>query len=162
MTDTIPTDLRVPGLEFAFRMTIHMKERQRFGTGPTGLERGFTGIARGLIEGPRLNGEVVSGTGGDYPIFRNDNTVNLNAHYVLKAADGTHIYMNNMGYRHASPEVNERMRRNEVPDPSEYYFRLHPVFDCPEGPHDWMTRTVFIGTSDRREDYSIFDYFAVT
>ena len=151
-----------PELEFAFRITMFMGERERFGVGPTGLMRGFTGAAHGTIEGPRLNGKVVSGSGGDYPIFRPDETVQLNAHYLLESTDGTRIYMHNMGYRHATPEVNERLRANEVLDPSSYYFRLHPVFDCPKGPHDWLTRTVIVGTADRREDHSIFDYYAVT
>ncbi|MZR11672.1 DUF3237 family protein [Maritimibacter sp. DP07] len=162
MTTSMPHDLRAPGLEFIFRMTIFMKERQRFGPGPAGVGRGFTGIDHGEITGPRLTGRVLGGTGGDYPLFRRDETVNLNAHYVLQAEDGTYIYINNMGYRHATADVNERLRANEVLDPSEYYFRLHPIFDAPEGPHDWLTRTVVIGTADRREDHTIFDYFAVT
>ena len=151
----------VPGLAFAFRVTMYMGERMRFGKGATGLGRGYASAAHGVIEGPRLNGKVLENSGGDYAIFRPDHTVQFNAHYVLQADDGTYIYMNNSGFRHGTPEVNARLEANEVLDPSEYYFRMRPVFDCPKGPHDWLTRTVIIGTADRREDHSIFDYYAV-
>lgn len=56
-----------PELNFAFRITIYMGERHRFGAGPSGTTRGFTSVAHGLIEGPRLSGKVLAASGGDYP-----------------------------------------------------------------------------------------------
>jgi len=37
------------------------------------------------------------------------------------------------------------------------------VFDTPIGPHDWLTRTVIVGTGKRHAnpDYTIFTYYAV-
>jgi len=151
----------VPRLELAFRIRVDMGDRQRFGMTPRGAVRGFTGAGGGIIEGPKLQGRVVPGSGGDYPLFRPDGTVEFNAHYLLQASDGTMIYLHNIGYRHASPEVNERMRLNEAVDSSQYYFRITPKFDAPVGPHDWLTRTIFVGSADRREDHSVFDYYEV-
>ena len=34
----------VPGLEFVFRVTMYMGERMRFGTGATGLGRGYASV----------------------------------------------------------------------------------------------------------------------
>ncbi|MGH6989030.1 MAG: DUF3237 family protein, partial [Stellaceae bacterium] len=34
---------------------------------------------------------------------------------------------------------------------SEYYFRCAPVFETPPGPHDWLTRHVFVGYGARFE-----------
>ena len=38
-----------------------------------------------------------------------------------------------------------------------------PRFDAPTGPHDWLTRTVIVGTGQRflNPDYTLFRYFAV-
>ena len=140
---------------------MRLGERQRFGRVPSGNIRGFTGAAGGTIEGPRLQGRVVPNSGGDYPLFRPDGAVELNAHYLLEASDGTRIYLQNTGFRYASEEVNRRMAANEVVDSSDYYFRLTPKFDVPVGPHDWLTRTIFVGSADRREDHSIFEYYEV-
>nr|WP_299907200.1 DUF3237 family protein [Sphingomonas bacterium] len=54
------------------------------------------------------------------------------------------------------------MDRGEPVDPAENYFRLSPVFETAPGPHDWLTRTVFIGLGEKQADHSIFDFFAVT
>jgi len=38
-----------------------------------------------------------------------------------------------------------------------------PYFDTPVGPHDWLTRTVIVGSGKRHAnpDYTIFTYYAV-
>jgi hypothetical protein len=73
------------------------------------------------------------------------------------------IYINNTGYLY--PVDGKPIDRN---DPSwggdrEFYFRCTPVFDTPIGPHDWLTRTVIVGTGQRHAnpDYTIFTYYAV-
>ena len=82
---------------------------------------------------------------------------------MLQASDGAIIYINNTGYLY--PTDNKPLDRS---DPSwggdrEFYFRLTPVFDTPVGPHDWLTRTVIVGTGKRHAnpDYTIFTYYAV-
>jgi len=32
----------------------------------------------------------------------------------------------------------------------------------PAGPHEWLARTIFIGTGERRGDHSVFDYYLVS
>ncbi|MDB5704259.1 MAG: hypothetical protein JWN66_1375, partial [Sphingomonas bacterium] len=58
--------------------------------------------------------------------------------------------------------IQARIDRGEPVDPAENYFRLSPVFETAPGPHDWLTRTVFIGLGEKQADHSIFDFFAVT
>jgi hypothetical protein len=53
------------------------------------------------------------------------------------------------------------MEAFEPVDHREYYMRVAPTFEAPVGPHDWLTRTVFVGSADRYLDHSIFRYFAV-
>lgn len=143
-------------LEYVFQIRIDFSERVSFAT-PNG-RRAYVPAVSGVIEGPRLQGKVVPHSGADYA-----GNGRLNAHYMLQASDGAYIYINNTGYLY--PIDGKPLDRN---DPSwggdrEFYFRITPVFDTPVGPHDWLTRTVIVGTGKRHAnpDYTIFTYYAV-
>lgn len=148
-------------LEFIFQIRMELGIRQKIGMTPAGFNRGFVAAAGGVVSGPRLNGQVVPNSGGDWAMYRSDNSVQFSARYMLEADDGTQIYMQNAGYRHASPEVAARMEALEQVDPSEYYFRITPSFETPVGKHDWLTRTLIIGTAHRHAEHSVFSYYAV-
>jgi hypothetical protein len=150
-----------PELEFVFEIRVKLGERIHTGHVPEGGNRGFVPVTGGEIEGPKLNGKVVPYSGGDWPYIRPDGVATFNARYMLEASDGTLIYIKNRGFRHGPKEVIDRIMAKESVDPSEYYMRLAPVFEAPLGPHDWLTRTVFIGTGDRKADHSVFRYWAV-
>ena len=77
-------------------------------------------------------------SGGDFPLVRPDGVIDFDARYLLEAEDGAIIYMQNRGYRWASESVMERLRRNEPVESHEYYMRVAPKFDAPEGPHEWF------------------------
>jgi len=150
-----------PTLEFAFRIKLKLGIRQKIGPMPGGWMRGFVSAAGGTIEGPRLNGRVVPDSGGDWATYRTDNAVTFDARYMLEADDGTQIYMMNRGYRHAPPETAAKMEALTPVDPSQYYMRLSPSFEAPPGKHDWMMRTIIVGSAERQADHSVFDYYAV-
>jgi hypothetical protein len=143
-------------LEYVFQIRIDFKERVSFAT-PNG-RRAYVPAISGVIEGPRLQGRVVPHSGADYA-----GNGRLDAHYMLQASDGTMIYINNTGYLY--PMDGKPIDRN---DPSwggdrPFYFRCTPYFDTPVGPHDWLTRTVIVGSGKRHAnpDYTIFTYYAV-
>lgn len=150
-----------PRLEFVFRIKMLLGLRQKFGPLPQGSTRGFVTAAGGTVEGPKLNGRVVPNSGGDWALYRDDHTVGFDARYMLEADDGTPIYMINRGFRHAPPETAKRMEALEPVEPSEYYMRIAPSFETPVGKHDWLTRTIIVGSAERRTDHSVFDYYAV-
>ena len=150
-----------PTLEFVFRIRMELGIRQKLGPLPQGSVRGFVSAAGGLIEGPRLKGRVIPNSGGDWALYRDDHTVGFDARYMLEADDGTMIYMLNRGFRHALPETAARMEALDPVDPSLYYMRVAPSFETPVGKHDWLTRTVIVGSAARQADHSIFDYYAV-
>jgi hypothetical protein len=143
-------------LEYVFQIRIDFSERVSFAT-PHGT-RAYVPAVSGVIEGPRLQGKVVPHSGADFAA-----NGHLNAHYMLQASDGAYIYINNTGYLY--PVDGKPLDRN---DPSwggdrEFYFRITPVFDTPVGPHDWLTRTIIVGTGKRHAnpDYTLFTYYAV-
>jgi hypothetical protein len=120
------------------------------------------GLAGGLVEGPRLTGTVVPNSGGDWPRMWASGLIEFEAHYMLEAADGTPIYVHNRGLAYSPPEVLAQIEAGETVGPEETYCRITPRFEAPAGPHDWLCRTVFVGTAERRGNSTFFDYYTVS
>ncbi len=135
-------------LEHLFDARIDFGPRRQGKTLPWGGTQGYTpvGPRGGIVRGPRLNGKVVESSGADYAFVRGDGVLDLNAHYLLEADDGTLIYIENRGYGYQRKII------------------CTPRFKVEKGPHDWLTHTVIVGTVEpRREpvDHSIFSYYGV-
>jgi hypothetical protein len=152
-----------PHLEHAFDIRIDFKDRWMWGPiHPGGPSHGYTSVLKGVVEGPKLNGKVVDVSGADWPVVRTDGVVELNAHYMLEADDGAKIYIKNVGYVYGPAPA-----RDGVPA-RPGYFRCTPYFRAPDGPHEWLNRTVIIGGGERHTaeegdvDHTIFRYWAVS
>jgi hypothetical protein len=145
-------------LEHVFDVRIDIHERHVFGPVSGGAKQGNVSVQSGVVEGPRLNGKVLDYSGADWALVRPDGVVELNAHYMLQADDGTLIYIRNLGYVYGAAPVGPGMQA-----PRSSYFRCTPYFRAPEGPHDWLNRTVIIGGGERKAnpDHSVFRYYAV-
>ncbi|WP_137679946.1 DUF3237 domain-containing protein [Aurantiacibacter suaedae] len=128
-------------------------DRAIFGPLPSGSSQGYTPAIGGTISGPRLSGTVVPHSGADYATVRIDGVIELKAHYLLEADDGTRIYIENKGF----------LVRPAPGAPQPSYFRLTPYFRVPQGPHDWLERTVIVGGGERRTDpdRTLFRYYAL-
>ncbi|MEG3179060.1 DUF3237 family protein [Sphingomonas sp. LT1P40] len=154
--------MNIPTLDFAFRVHLDFPPGPRIRFPVRGGEaRGFVQVSGGIVTGPRLTGEVIAGSGGDWPLIRSDGVIAFDARYLIRASDGTLIQVSNRGFAHAPPEVQARIERGEQVDPADNYFRLAPSFETAPGPHDWLTRTVFVGYGEKHADHSVFDFFAV-
>jgi hypothetical protein len=152
-----------PQLEFVFTIRINLITPGRWLRPTTmGAERAAIYLESGDFEGPNIKGIVVPGSGGDWPLVRPDGVIDFDARYLLQVDDGTLIYLQNRGFRWArTPEVAERMARNEPADPSEYYMRVSPKFDVPAGPHDWLAKHMFIGVAEKIPRANAIHYFKV-
>ncbi len=149
-------------LEHVFDITVFFgADREIFGPMPGGGSQGYTPAIGGLISGPRLSGKVVPHSGADYAVVRDDGVIELKAHYLLEADDGTKIYIQNLGYLIPSTDDNSELNDQGLKQPS--YFRMTPYFRVPKGKHDWLTRTCIVGGAERRTDpdHSFFRYYAV-
>ena len=161
-------------IRWAFSVSIFFKERIRI---TSNSRRVFVPAMGGDVWGPRLNGRVVPYGGADYAGGQG-----LDAHYALQAANGHLIYINNRGFMTPQrkpgdpppPPPAARPPRKpgepivqtfEAPPDSEIplKMRLTPFFDAPEGPHAWMSRTLFVGHGQRFQgpDHTIFTYYEV-
>jgi hypothetical protein len=148
-----------PALEFVFEAVILLAPPVELGV-VDGARRRLVPITGGTVKGPRLNGKVLSG-GGDWQAIGKDRTV-IHAKYTLEASDGTRIAIDNPGVRVAAPDIIARLTAGEDLDPALYYFRTTPVFEVQAGPHDWMTRSVFVGQGIRHPSNVVLRVFRVT
>ena len=155
--------------EHVFDIRLNFDRRWIVGPIPGGDRFGYTSLGVGsIVSGTRLNGRVVDCSGADWPMMRQDGVVELNAHYMIEADDGTLIYIRNMGYVHG-PLRGARQGEDEEPAIAPY-FRCTPYFRAPEGPHEWLNRTVVVGVAKRKPrlvpanppDHSLFRYYAIT
>jgi len=148
-------------LEHVFDIEVHFgADRTTFGPLPGGGRQGYTPAVGGTISGPLLTGTVVPHSGADYALVRDDGVIELNAHYLLRAEDGTLIYIMNKGY--LIPGGADAAASDQgLSQPA--YFRLTPYFRVPAGPHDWLGRTCIVGGGERRRDpdRSLFRYYAL-
>ncbi|MGZ3248262.1 MAG: DUF3237 family protein [Croceibacterium sp.] len=153
-----------PGLELAFQVRLDFGEgpRLRFAPGGKAFTRGFVAVVGGEISGARLSGKVVPFSGGDWPRIWDSGLIEFEAHYMFEADDGTPIYIHNHGIAWSSPEAMARVEAGESADPNDTYCRITPRFEAPQGPHDWLNRTIFVSVAERRGPSTLFDYYAVT
>lgn len=156
-----------PRLEFAFEISVRFQKHESLPDMPSGAGRGFVYIESGTVSGPKLNGIVLPGSGGDWALFRPDDVLASDARYMFEADDGTRILMHNRGYLWGrQPDTIKRMQDwmfrdgPEVPF-EEFYLRSSPAFECPKGPHEWLMRHIFVGIGSRRRDGNTIRYFAL-
>ena len=150
-----------PQMEFAFTVSINLTPPVWLKPSSMGAVRAGVWAADGTFEGPRIRGRVLPMSSGDFPLVRPNGVIDFDARYFLEADDGTPIYLQSRGYRWAEGEAAEKMARNEDVPHDQYYMRVSPKFDVPEGPHDWLARHVFIGVAEKVPRANRIHYFMV-
>ena len=156
-----------PALEFAFEITIEFARHDSIPAMPSGAGRGFVYIEGGTVSGPKLNGKVLRGSGGDWALFRPDGVLASDARYMVEAENGAKILMHNRGFlwgrqRDTIARMQDWMLRDgpEVPF-EEFYLRSSPSFECSAGPHEWLMRHVFVGVGSRHRTGNTIRYFVL-
>ncbi|NBC36043.1 DUF3237 family protein [Novosphingobium sp. FSY-8] len=148
-----------PTLEYAFSVQATLAPPVEAGNLDGGRRR-FIQVTGGAAYGPMLSGTVLGG-GGDWQTIRPGGLTDVEAHYFIKAADGTVIEVTNVGVRVASAEVTDKIARGEAVDPSAYYFRTTTRFGVVDGPLGWMRRAVFVARGIRKPDSVVIDFYVV-
>lgn len=163
MIEPTPHEELKPELQFVLEVRLKLRKRLSIDGLPGGGDRLAVAIDEGVFEGPSLRGRVIPG-GGEWPHVREDGVFCFDARYHLEEEDGTVIYLQNSGFRHATPDVMERLwalRPGDRVLPSEYYFRCTPIFETSPGRHDWLSRHVFVGVGERLEHGNRICYYKV-
>ena len=105
-------------------------------------------ILGGTFEGPNIRGKVLPG-GADWQIVRTDGLAELDTRYALQTEQGSLIYIQNAGMRHAPPDVTKKLLAGEAVDPAQVYFKTVPTFETSATELQWLTRAIFVGTGER-------------
>jgi hypothetical protein len=145
--------------EFLCSLTGLVAPSREIGTTARGTRRFYPAIS-GSFEGPRLRGEVLP-DGGDWLLTRTDGVLEQDVRINLKTDDGAFIYVRYAGMRHGPPEVMARLAQGETVDPSEYYFRVAPIFETGAERYAWLNKILAVGVGERLPPnivrYSIFE-----
>jgi hypothetical protein len=148
-----------PSLEYAFTARITLAAPVEQGEVAGGRKR-FIAITGGTVDGPKFKGTVLPG-GGDWQTILPGGLTRVEAHYFLKAEDGTVVEVTNPGVRVASAAVTEQLAKGEKVDPGAYYFRTTPHFDARAGAAEWLTRSAFVARGIRQPDHVLIDFYVV-
>ena len=133
--------------ERLFEIQAELGEFQEVGATPRG-SRLIASVAGGMFSGPKLRGEVLTG-GGDWLLIRADGIRELDVRITLRTDDGHLIYMSYRGMNSITPDIVQRLMDGETVDPSEYYFRITPVFETGAEQYGWLNSIVAVGVGER-------------
>src|SRR5215207_5477429 len=137
-----------PPLVFAFELRVKVADPVVVGQVPHGLRR-IVAITGGTIRGPMLKGVVVPNSGADWQVIQPDGFSELDTRYTLRTEQGQLVYVQNVGIRHAPPEVMKQLNAGQIVDPKLVYFRTVPKFETAAPELQWLTRSVFVGVGER-------------
>ena len=137
-----------PKLSLAMTLTVQVGPPTELGEVPRGRRR-IIPILGGTFEGPKIRGKVLPG-GADWQIVRADGLAELDTRYMLQTDGGSLVYIQNAGIRHAPPDVTKKLLAGQPADPSQVYFKTVPTFETSAPELQWLTRSIFIGTGERR------------
>lgn len=115
-------------------------------------------ITGGKFEGPLLNGEILN-NGADWQVVTKDGLAIIDTRYLLKADDGSLIYLQTRGYRHGPPEVMAEVAKGSDVDPNKYYFRLYMNFETASASYGWLNRAMAVGYAMRLGKAVVYDAY---
>src|SRR5688572_23528999 len=147
-----------PPLVFAFELRVKVADPVVIGEVPAGLRR-IVKITGGTMSGPRINGIVVPDSGADWQVIQPDGFSELDTRYTLQTDKGELVYVQNVGIRHAPPEVMQKLNAGQVVDPKLVYFRTVPKFETTAPDLQWLTRSVFVGVGERSPNEVIVRFY---
>ena len=125
--------IEAPSTELVLELNVGISPAVVVGPSDHGT-RQFIPITGGRFTGANgLKGEVMAG-GADWQLRRPDGVTEVLAIYSLKTDDGAVIEVDNRGI--IVPATADRAA----------YVRTTPRFHAPQGPHDWLNKTTFVGT----------------
>lgn len=117
------------------------------GATPEGF-RAIYCVTGGSFQGERLNGKFLSQAGADWARVRPDGSISIDVRTCAQTDDGALIYITYLG-RLAIPAVLREqvlnLEASERPDPSQYYFRVTPLFETASEKYAWLNNICAVG-----------------
>ncbi|MBL6931685.1 MAG: DUF3237 domain-containing protein [Rhodospirillales bacterium] len=151
--------LKPPDLEYVCTLTVQLGPPREMGIGRSGSRR-IIPIIGGTVQGDALSGTILN-LGADWQtVFHND-CAQLDTRYAFETTDGALIEVINSGFRHGPPDVMARLSKGEDVDPAEYYMRTHARLETGDQRYNWVNKTLFAGTGERRKASVVIALYAI-
>ncbi|MFV0525491.1 MAG: DUF3237 domain-containing protein [Acidimicrobiales bacterium] len=145
-----PESLPTPTLTLLARLSVVIDPPVELGETSRGRRR-LIPLAGGRAEGPVLFGSIMAG-GADVQVIRPDGVSEIEARYGIALDDGGHVFIENVGIRHAPDEVSARLLAGERVDPAEVYFRTVARLETDRDDLRRLERSLVIGVGGRFPD----------
>jgi hypothetical protein len=134
--------------------------------GATPLGNRLVAIAgSGTFEGPKVRGEVVANSGGDWALVRSDGSGALDVRLSLRTDDGALILMTYHGRMVTTPEdfsyALDFFKPDDPAGAGRYYFRTNPLFETSNARYAWLNHLVCVGKGRTGDGGVIYEVFAV-
>jgi hypothetical protein len=153
--DQLPHFDRLPA-EHLFDMHVELQPAQLIST-TLGTRLTFI-TDGGVVEGPRLNGELLPG-GGDWLIVGSDRIGRIDVRATLRTHDGALIHYATRGVIKVPADGLERLAAGEALSFDETYVRTTPRFETADNRYAWLNEIVAVGynvLSPNHIDYRIY------
>ncbi len=124
-------------------------------------ERRYVPLGGGTVSGPELNGTLVEG-GVDWQLQRDDGALEIAAHYVIRADDGSLIEVQSDGLRHGPPEVMARLARGETVPRELYFFRTVMRFTTGAARWRHLNKVLALAAGEREAALVTLDVYRIT
>jgi len=154
-TDQLPLVTELPA-EHLFDMHVDLQPAQPIST-PVGARMTFI-TTGGVIEGPKLRGELLPG-GGDWLLVGSDGTGRVDVRATIRTHDGALIHYESRGIIKIPADGMQRLAAGEVLPFAETYIRTTPKFETADERYAWLSEVVALGyniLSPNHIDYRIY------
>lgn len=130
-------------LEHVFDYEALLKAPVPIGPGPFG-NRLFYEVRSGVVSGPRVSGEVLSG-GGDWALVGEDGWTRLDVRGQCRTVDGAHLYLSYTGVIEPNEELRRAVARGGATGFDDHYFRVSLQVETGDPRYAWLTRSALVG-----------------
>ncbi len=140
-------------LEYECTYYATLKEPVNVGPGPYGTRLIFE-VTGGSFEGPRLNGQVLSG-GGDWLLVGPDGWGRLDVRAQILTDDGAAVYVSYFGVLEMNEQVQRAAAEGSGTEYTDQYFRTAPRFETGDPRYAWLNQTLFVAEGHLRAGRSV-------
>jgi Protein of unknown function (DUF3237) len=128
---------------------------------PTPRGNRVTYIVRGgVVEGPRLRGELLPG-GGDSLLFGSDGVGRLDVRATLRTHDGALVHVTVSGVADLAPAAMEKWGNGERIGWAEMYTRSTLLFETGDERYAWLNRVVTVAVNELARDHVDYRIYKV-
>lgn len=160
-------NLSAPKLEPIMQLTVQVAQpveagqvTHTMGSGRRRIIPIVGGQCSGTARGHSMAGKILPG-GADFQLVTSATCAQLDARYILRLQDGSHIFVNNQAIRTGSQADIAALVRGEAVPHERIYFRCAPRFEVERNDLAWMTQSLFIGTGARFPDRVEMTFYEV-